>query len=155
MENEALTIEATAALLNRIGVQYMATLGLDGKPKVRSVQYMPMRDGKLRFLPIRQKRCMPSCTSLRTSLVYSHARRRRNRFGADPLQCGNGVRRKSRDKKIMQKSAIVQKLSGNDPAHPLFKVFYLKNINGGMNNFGCIKGLPDRNDFAAPAKFSL
>ena len=55
----------------------------------------------------------------------------------------------------MQKSAIVQKLSGNDPAHPLFKVFYLKNINGGMNNFGCIKGLPDRNDFAAPAKFSL
>ena len=106
MENEALTIEATAALLNRIGVQYMATLGLDGKPKVRSVQYMPMRDGKPRFLPIRQKRCMPSCTSLRTSLVYSHARRRRNRFGADPLQCGNGVRRKSRDKKSCKRARL-------------------------------------------------
>ncbi|MGP1544552.1 MAG: hypothetical protein ACTTIO_06365 [Candidatus Fimenecus sp.] len=35
-----LSINDIAAYLDEIGLQYMATIGLDGKPKVRPVQYM-------------------------------------------------------------------------------------------------------------------
>ena len=42
-----LSINDIAAYLDEIGLQYMATIGLDGKPKVRPVQYMILRDDKL------------------------------------------------------------------------------------------------------------
>ena len=44
-----LSINDIAAYLDEIGLQYMATIGLDGKPKVRPVQYMILRDDKLWF----------------------------------------------------------------------------------------------------------
>ena len=37
------TIKEVAAYLERVGLQYMATIGLDGKPKVRPVQFIPNR----------------------------------------------------------------------------------------------------------------
>jgi len=49
MEKTNLTLEDVAACLDRIGLQYLATIGLDGKPKVRPVQYMIIRDRKLWF----------------------------------------------------------------------------------------------------------
>ena len=39
MANEDFTIEAA-----RLGLQYMATIGLSGKPKVHPAQYMTLRD---------------------------------------------------------------------------------------------------------------
>lgn len=39
-----LSINDIAAYLDEIGLQYMATIGLDGKPKVRPVQYMILRE---------------------------------------------------------------------------------------------------------------
>ena len=49
------TINTIAEYLDSIGLQYMATNGLDGKPKVRPVQYMVVRDGKLWFCTNSQK----------------------------------------------------------------------------------------------------
>ena len=43
------TIDEVAAYLERVGLQYMATLGLDGKPKVRPVQFMVLEDNRLWF----------------------------------------------------------------------------------------------------------
>lgn len=48
MENK-LTINDIASYLDKVGLQYLATIGLDGKPKVRPVQYMVMSDNKLWF----------------------------------------------------------------------------------------------------------
>ena len=37
----------------------------------------------------------------------------------------------------------------------LFKVFYLKNIRGSLNNLGHVKGLSKRADFAKPKEFEF
>ena len=58
-------------------------------------------------------------------------------------------------KMIMQKSAIVHELYENTAEHPLFKVFYLKNIRGSLNNLGHVKGLSKRADFAKPKEFEF
>lgn len=58
-------------------------------------------------------------------------------------------------KMIMEKSAIVHELYENNAEHPLFKVFYLKNIRGSLNNLGHVKGLSKRADFAKPKEFEF
>lgn len=58
-------------------------------------------------------------------------------------------------KMIMEKSAIVKELYNNDWQHPLFKVFYLSEINGSLNNLGHVKGLEEKADFAKPVYFSF
>lgn len=58
-------------------------------------------------------------------------------------------------KMIMEKSAIVHELYENNAEHPLFKVFYLKNIRGSLNNLGHVKGLSERADFAKPKDFEF
>lgn len=54
MENN-LTINDIASYLDKVGLQYLATIGQDGKPKVRPVQYMVMSDNKLWFCTNCQK----------------------------------------------------------------------------------------------------
>ncbi|MDY4552217.1 MAG: hypothetical protein SPD54_10480 [Parabacteroides sp.] len=39
--------------------------------------------------------------------------------------------------------------------NPIFKVFYLKDIDGWMTNLGSIKGLEQRAGFAAPIHFQF
>ena len=39
MEQE-ITLRDVANYLDHIGIQFLATIGLDGKPKVRPMQYM-------------------------------------------------------------------------------------------------------------------
>ena len=56
---------------------------------------------------------------------------------------------------IMEKSAIVHELYENNAEHPLFKVFYLKNIRGSLNNLGHVKGLSERTDFAKLEEFEF
>lgn len=43
------TVELLADALERFGLQYLATIGLDGKPKVRPIQFMTLRDRKMWF----------------------------------------------------------------------------------------------------------
>lgn len=42
-------LREVADCLEKVGLQYMATVGLDGKPKVRPVQFIVEYDGKLWF----------------------------------------------------------------------------------------------------------
>lgn len=90
MEKE-ITLKDVADYLDNIGIQFLATIGLNGKPKVRPMQYMMLE---------------------------------------------NALYRDMRD-------------------NPIFKVFYLRNIDGWMTNLGHVKGLEDRNDFAKPIHFAF
>lgn len=44
-----MNIKEIADYLDKVGLQYMAPIGLDSKPKVRPVQYMVLHDKKLWF----------------------------------------------------------------------------------------------------------
>lgn len=90
MEQE-ITLRDVANYLDNVGIQFLATIGLDGKPKVRPMQYMVLEDEKLWF-----------CTN--------------------------------------SKKEVFAELQAN----PIFKVFYLKNIDGWMTNLGHVKGLEQR-----------
>ena len=50
-----MTINDIADYLDGVGLQYLATIGLDGKPKVRPVQYMVVNSEKLYFCTNSQK----------------------------------------------------------------------------------------------------
>ena len=56
---------------------------------------------------------------------------------------------------IIEKSAIVNALYKNMRANPLFKVFYLKNIDGWMTNLGHVQGLENREEFTKPIHFKF
>ena len=49
MMEEEITLRDVANYLDKVGIQFMATIGLDGKPKVRPMQYMVLEDDKLWF----------------------------------------------------------------------------------------------------------
>ena len=77
MEQE-MSLRDVANYLDYVGIQFLATIGLDGKPKVRPMQY-----------------------------------------------------------------------------NPIFKVFYLKNLDGWMTNLGHVKGLEKRDEFVKPIHFKF
>lgn len=58
-------------------------------------------------------------------------------------------------KMIMEKSSIVRQLYKNDANHPLFKVFYLSEISGSLNNLGHVKGLEENKAFSKPVVFKF
>ncbi|MBQ5499800.1 MAG: hypothetical protein IIT73_08415, partial [Treponema sp.] len=58
-------------------------------------------------------------------------------------------------KMIMEKSSIVRQLYKNDANHSLFKVFYLSEISGSLNNLGHVKGLEENKAFSKPVVFNL
>lgn len=157
MKDDDIKIEDIAAYLDRTGLQYMATIGLDGKPKVRPVQYMILSGGKLWFCTNSEKAMYaelqksPYIELCASKLEAEEMTTKWIRFQAEVVFEENLDIKTA----IMKKSAIVHELYGNNPRHPLFKVFYLKNIQGSVNNLGSVKGLPERADFAKPAVFAL
>ena len=56
---------------------------------------------------------------------------------------------------IIEKSCIVNALYSKMRENPIFKVFYLKNIDGWMTNLGNVKGLEKRTEFAKPIHFAF
>ncbi|HBG65177.1 MAG TPA: hypothetical protein DDW78_01755 [Treponema sp.] len=156
MEN-TVTVEDVAVTLDRMGLQYLATIGLDGRPKVRPVQYMVLQGGKLWFCTNSEKAMyaeLQSCPFVdlcASRLEKDEISTSWIRFSAEV------VFEENRDVKqaIMEKSAIVHELYGNNPDHPLFKVFYLKDIRGSVNNLGHVKGLDEKEEFDKPVFFDL
>ena len=146
-----------ATYLEKVGLQYMATIGLDGKPKVRPVQFMVEHGGRLWFCTNSKKSmyaelvknpCIDLCSS---KLLENEIQTAWIRLSAEAVFEENLEVKKM----IMEKSAIVHELYENNAEHPLFKVFYLKNIKGSLNNLGHVKGLADRADFLKPEKFEF
>ncbi len=153
----ALTIDDIAAYLDNLGLQYMATIGLDGKPKVRPVQYMVTEDGRLWFCTNSEKamyaelQANPALEICGSRLQEDEITTAWIRFSAEAVFEDN---RKVKEM-IMEKSPIVHELYKNDPDNPIFKVFYLKDLKGTLANLGHVKGLKDRDDFAKPVFFEL
>ncbi len=56
---------------------------------------------------------------------------------------------------IIEKSSIVNALYSKMREIPIFKVFYLKNIDGWMTNLGNVKCLEKRAEFAKPIHFAF
>lgn len=152
-----ITIQDVAERLNKVGLQFFATIGLDGKPKVRPMQYMVIEDGKLWFCTNCEKAVyaeMMSCPSIELcgcKLEKEEIDSAWIRLSADVVFEDNHKVKEM----IMQKSSIVHKLYENNPDHSKFKVFYLKNIKGEINNLGHVKGLAERKNFTQPVYFEL
>ena len=151
------TIKEVAAYLERVGLQYMATIGLDGKPKVRPVQFMVLEDNHLWFCTNSEKAMFKELTAY-PSIELCGSRLEKDEIQTAWIRLSSDVvfEENRRVKElIMEKSAIVHELYQNNPDHPLFKVFYLKDIHGTMNNLGHVKGLADRDDFSPVIEFQF
>lgn len=150
-----MTISDVARYLDSIGVQFMATIGLDGKPKVRPMQYMVLEDGKLWFCTNSQKevyaelQANPAIELCGCRLEKDEIQTRWIRFSAEAVF---EERQDIRDA-IIEKSSIVNALYRDMRDNPIFKVFYPKDIDGWMTNLGNVKGLESRAGFAKPVHF--
>ena len=154
---KAITLREVANYLDRLGVQFMATIGLDGKPKVRPMQYMILEDDRLWFCTNSKKevyaelQANPWLELCGCKLEKEELQTPWIRFSA---QAVFEERQDIRDA-IIDKSAIVNALYKDMRQNPIFKVFYLKDIDGWMTNLGSIKGLEQRAGFAAPIHFQF
>lgn len=157
MNEQTITLSDVAEYLDNIGIQFLATIGLDGKPKVRPMQYMIMDDGKLWFCTNSKKEvyaelqanpCVELCGC---KLEKDEMQTPWIRFSAEAVF---EERQDIRDA-IIDKSAIVNTLYRNMRGNPIFKVFYLKNIDGWLTNLGNVKGLKAREGFAKPVHFTF
>lgn len=152
-----ITINDVAAYLDMVGLQYMATIGLDSKPKVRPVQYMVIEDGKLWFctnskkLMYQELQANPFLEICGSKLEEDEIMTPWIRFSAEAVFEEN----KKVKQMIIEKSSIVNTLYKDDVDNPIFKVFYLKNVKGSLNNLGHVKGLEDKENFAKPVFFEL
>ncbi len=150
-----------ADYLDNIGLQYIATIGLDGKPKVRPVQFMILQDGKLWFCTNSEKAMFaelqksPFIDLCASRLQEYEITTAWIRFSAKVVFPEESEQTHEIKKGIMKKSPIVHELYNNNPEHPLFKVFYLKNIRGSLNNLGHVKGLDERDNFTPVVEFEF
>ena len=155
--NEEITLQDIANYLDNIGIQFLATIGLDGKPKVRPMQYMVMDDNKLWFCTNSKKevyaelQANPAVELCGCKLEKEEIQTPWIRFSAEAVF---EERQDIRDA-IIEKSAIVNTLYKGMRENPIFKVFYLKNIDGWMSNLGNVKGLEKRDNFANPVHFKF
>ena len=156
MEQE-MTLRDLANYLDNIGIQFLATIGLDGKPKVRPMQYMVLEDGKLWFCTnsknevYAELQANPSIELCGCKLEKNEMQTPWIRFSAEVVF---EERQDIRDA-IIDKSAIVNALYKTMRDNPIFKVFYLKNIDGWMTNLGHVKGLKQRDEFTKPIHFKF
>ena len=156
MEQE-ITLRDVANYLDNIGIQFLATIRLDGKPKVRPMQYMVLEEEKLWFCTNSKKEvfaelqvhpCVELCGC---KLEKDEMQTPWIRFSAEAVF---EERQDIRDA-IIDKSAIVNALYKNMRDNPIFKVFYLKDIDGWMTNLGHVKGLEKKGEFAKPIHFKF
>ena len=151
------TIKDITAYLDHVGLQFMATIGIDGKPKVRPMQYMVLEDDKLWFCTNSKKEVYaelmanPSLELCGSKLEKEEIKSTWIRFSAEAVfEDSRHIR-----ERIVEKSEIVRRLYAHDLDNPIFKTFYLKNIKGVMTNLGHVKGLGDNPEFSKPVVFEL
>ena len=152
-----MTVTEIAEYLDKVGLQYLATIGLDGKPKVRPVQYMVVHDEKLWFCTNSQKDMFKEF-SVNPYIDLCGSRLMENEIDTAWIRMSARVvfeENLTVKKMIMGKSSIVRQLYKNDANHSLFKVFYLSEISGSLNNLGHVKGLEENKAFSKPVVFNL
>lgn len=160
MKNK-LSIKDIAAYLEDLGLQYLASIGLDGKTKIRPVQYMVLHDEKLWFCTNSEKAMYaelqknPFIELCGSQLQEDEITTAWIRFSAEVIFPDESEETFRIKEAIMQKSKIVKELYKNNPQNLIFKVFYLKNIRGSLTNLGHVKGLEERKDFSPVIVFEF
>lgn len=156
MEQE-ITLRDLANYLDNIGIQFLATIGLDGKPKDRPMQYMVLEDEKLWFCTNSKKEVFAELQA-NPCIELCGCKLEKDEMQTPWIRLSAEVvfeERQDIRNAIIEKSAIVNALYKNMRDNPIFKVFYLKNIDGWMTNLGHVKGLENRDEFAKPIHFKF
>ncbi len=112
-------------------VQYLATVGLDGRPKVRPFQYMHEEEGKLYFCTSNQKDVfneLAECSYVEITASSPEFKWIR--------LCGKVKFASDMDikKAIVEKSDIV-KMVYKTPENPTFEIFYLEDAKAIIADF--------------------
>jgi uncharacterized pyridoxamine 5'-phosphate oxidase family protein len=123
--------------LRKSQVQYLATIGLDGKPKVRPFQFMLDEGGKLYFCTSNEKKV---CKEIKTQPWVEFCAAGEN-FSWLRLS-GKAIFSKdiSIKSKIQDASPLVKSIY-KTPDNPIFEIFYL---DGASATFYDFSGNPPR-----------
>lgn len=112
-------------------VQYFATIGLDGKPKVRPFQFMTEDDGKLFFCTSNQKEVfkeMAQCADVEVCVSSPAFAWLRLSGRVKFYDC------KELKAKIIEGSPLVKSIY-HDADNPQFEIFYLENCTAVIADF--------------------
>lgn len=125
-------MEEVVSFLKNSGVQYFATVGLDGRPKVRPFQFMFEEGGKLWFCTSNQKQIYkelqnhPFIELCTADIKMSWLRLSGKVVFADSLAA---------KEKVLEISSLVKKIY-KVPENPAFEVFYLEDVSASITEIG-------------------
>ena len=112
-------------------VQYLATIGLDGKPKVRPFQFMIEEDNKLFFSTSNQKDVFSQIKNTTSvELCISNAKFEWMRLSGEVVVCDD-LAIKS---KVIESSELVKSIYKTSD-NPTFEIFYLNNAKAVIADF--------------------
>ena len=112
-------------------VQYFATTGLDGRPKVRPFQFMTEHDGKLFFCTSNQKEVFKEITqSPEVEVCVSSPSFAWLRLSGKVKFYSS----KELKTKIIESSPLVKNIY-HDACNPQFEIFYLENCTAVIADF--------------------
>lgn len=131
MNRKALTMNEVIQFLNENPVQYFATVGLDGRPKVRPFQFMLEQGGKLYFCTNNTKEVYkemqntPYVEIVTSSSTFAWMRL------SGKVTFSNDLEIK---KVIIEASPLVKSLY-QTAENPIFEIFYLDEANAVIADF--------------------
>ncbi len=131
MNRKALTMNEVIQFLNENPVQYFATVGLDGRPKVRPFQFMLEQDGKLYFCTNNTKevykeiQTTPYVEIVTSSSTFAWMRLRGKVTFSNNLEI---------KKAIIEASPLVKSIY-QTAENPIFEIFYLDEANAVIADF--------------------
>ena len=131
MNRKALTMNEVIQFLNENPVQYFATVGLDGRPKVRPFQFMLEQGGKLYFCTNNTKEVYkemqntPYVEIVTSSSTFAWMRL------SGKVTFSNDLEIK---KAIIEASPLVKSLY-QTAENPIFEIFYLDEANAVIADF--------------------
>jgi len=117
--------------LNENPVQYFATIGLDGKPKVRPFQFMLERNKKLYFCTSNKKEVFeelkkcPYVEITASSPTFTWMRLSGKAVFATDIDI---------KKAILESSELVKSIY-QTPENPIFEIFYLEDVHAVIADF--------------------
>lgn len=119
--------------LEKSKLQYLATLGLDGKPKVRPFQFMFVHEGKIWyctsntkdvFKELEKQPFVEFCASDATGMKWMRM------SGKVIFEDNIAVK-----EKVLAHSSLVKKIYG-EASNPVFEVFYLSEVSAAISEIG-------------------
>lgn len=124
-------MKEVVSFLRENPVQYFATVGLDGRPKVRPFQFMMEREGKLYFCTSNQKPVFSEMQKTPWVEVCVANGLRWLRLSGRAV-CVDDLAVKDA---VVESSALVRSIYG-EGSNPIFEVFYLEEAHGVIADLG-------------------